>query len=119
MLSDVTTSVDRYRIVPPGSCASEAPDSCARRWSAVGGTQLATIFDAQARTEVELSTEQKVHTAVLIDHAIRLNGGDTPDFTKPVADVAADVICRAAVHTLASHQREKRRPHSFRIASQF
>lgn len=67
----------------------------------VGRTQLATISDVQARTEVDLSTEQKARTAVLIDD-IRVGVRAHARPHEPSPDTAGGVICTAVARALAT-----------------
>lgn len=63
---------------------------------------LATVADVQARTDVQLTTEQQARAAVLIADATALTRSRVPDLPTPPPATAPGVICTAVLRALAS-----------------
>jgi hypothetical protein len=63
---------------------------------------LATVTDVQARTEVQLNTEQQNRAAVLIADASAIVYAKVPDLPQPPPATAVGVICTAVLRALAS-----------------
>lgn len=63
---------------------------------------LATVADLQARTEVQLTTEQQARAATLLADASALARARVPNLPDPPPDTAPGVICTAVLRALAA-----------------
>ncbi|ACU37163.1 hypothetical protein [Actinosynnema mirum] len=65
-------------------------------------TPLATVADVQARTEVELTEEQRARAAVLIADASAVARARVPELPAPPPATAPGVIATAVLRALAA-----------------